>query len=386
MSLASPVGDVVIDAPELRSNETSLGGNTGDPVELRPLDGLLALGEGSFCALLATKTKRAKVLARERRVAHAVSAHTLLLSKLSEPRFRALYISVARLFATELVEQAALMRKAESLPDGQERKHILSNVSFVGKWAPTSVAVSEEGVHVLRSFYQRWVLTPLRAAAHVPEPIMASRRWGEIPYPRVPSISIANISSSTTASDLMPIWIRGRPKSLGAKSSLAPAIRARISKRETQVAGAQWDAMIARLRSAGMLDNCLAICDVSGSMGNIYWTRSQRIDPILPAVALLMTLSQLAKPPFSNMFITFSADPEIVTLEEGAGLATNAMAMVRSEWGMNTNLNAVFVSLLLLLAVQHGVAREDMVKRLFVFSSMQFDQADQTGQNSGLWC
>jgi hypothetical protein len=47
MSLASPVGDVVIDAPELRSSETSLGGTTGDPVEL---DGVLALGEGSFCA------------------------------------------------------------------------------------------------------------------------------------------------------------------------------------------------------------------------------------------------------------------------------------------------------------------------------------------------
>jgi Domain of unknown function (DUF2828) len=403
----------------------------------------------AFEALLAAKTERAKVLARERRVGHAAGAHTVLLSKLSEPRFRALYITVARLFAGELVEQAALMRKAEALPDGQERKRILSKVSLVGKWAPTpgashdrvtnistallillhrggvmsslsrpidtSVAVSEEDVHVLRSFYQRWVLTPLRAAAHVPEPLMASRRWGEVSYPRVPSKcmhinskhfvkhdgerfddyldSIAEGKAKISGGTLLPhellakaiAHLRPQPGGKGAKSSLAPAIRARIAKREAQVADAQWDAMIARLRSSGTLDNCLAICDVSGSMGHIYRSRSQRIDPILPAVALSMTLAQLAKPPFSNMFITFSANPEIVALEEGARLAANAMAMVRSKWGMNTNIHAVFVQLLLPLAAQHRVAREDMVKRLFVFSDMQFDQADQTGQNSGAW-
>jgi len=51
----------------------------------------------------------------------------------------------------------------------------------------TSNAVSTEGAHVLRSFYQRWVLTPLRAAARVPEPLMAVRRWGDVLYKHVPS-------------------------------------------------------------------------------------------------------------------------------------------------------------------------------------------------------
>jgi hypothetical protein len=42
---------------------------------------------------------------------------------------------------------------------------------------------------------------------------------------------------------------------------------------------------------------------------------------------------------------------------------------------MNTDLHAVFVHLLLPLAVKHRVPREEMVKRLFVFSDMQFDAA-----------
>ncbi|KAI0252129.1 hypothetical protein BJV78DRAFT_1125031 [Lactifluus subvellereus] len=399
-------------------------------------------------ALLAAKNQKAKALARDRRIRDAANAHALLLAKLSEPRFRALYVAVARLLADELVEQAALMREAEVLPDGQERKSVLNKVSLVGKWAPTpaashdrvtnistalaillhyggamsslsrsivtSVAVPKEDVHVLRSFYQRWVLTPLRTAIHIPEPLMATRRWNEVSYKHVSSKCMhinskhfikhdgerfdayldrvaggkAKISGGTLlphellAKAIAPIGFEyGGEKAV---SSVAAAIKARIAKREAQVVDAQWDAMIARLRSAGTLDNCLAICDVSGSMGDIHWAGSQT-DPILPAVALSMTLAQLARPPFANVFITFSANPEIVVLQEGAGLAANAKAMVKSEWGMNTDLHAVFVRLLLPLAVKHRVPREDMVKRLFVFSDMQFDDADRTSKDSGAW-
>ncbi len=108
-------------------------------------------------------------------------------------------------------------------------------------------------------------------------------------------------------------------------------------------------------------------------------------DPILPAVALSMTLAQLAKPPSSNIFVTFSAKPEIVRLLEGAGLAANATIMAHSQWGCNTNLHAVFVRLLLPLAVKNHVPREEMVKRLFVFSDMQFDAADGAGRDAGGW-
>jgi len=64
-------------------------------------------------ALLAAKNEKAKAHARELRVKSAADTHALLLSRLSEPRFRALYIAVARLFANGLVGQTALMHKAE---------------------------------------------------------------------------------------------------------------------------------------------------------------------------------------------------------------------------------------------------------------------------------
>ncbi len=398
-------------------------------------------------ALLAAKNQKAKTMARDRRVKRAADAHASILAALSRPRFRALYIAVARLFTAELVGQAALMRKAEALSDGkeEERSRILRDVSLVGKWAPTpgashdkvtnistaiaillhhgnamsslsrpintSAAVSAEDAHVLRSFYQRWVLTPLRASAHVPEPLMAARRWNEISYKHVASRcmyinskrflkhdterfeayldSVADGKSKISGATLLPHMLLAKAvASPSLRHIRSGSLRARIAKRETQVIDAQWDAMIARLRSAGTLDNCLAICDVSGSMGSIYRpanTHNTKPDPILPAVALSMTLAQLAKPPFSNIFVTFSAKPEIVRLLEGAGLAANATIMAHSQWGCNTNLHAVFVRLLLPLAVKNHVPREEMVKRLFVFSDMQFDAADGAGRDAGGW-
>ena len=404
-------------------------------------------------ALLAAKNQKAKALARDRRARKAANTHAILLAKLSEPQFRALYVAVARLFADGLVKQAALMRAAEILPDGQERKSVLNKVSLVGKWAPTpaashdrvtnistalaillhhggamsslsrsivtSVAVPKEDVHVLRSFYQRWVLTPLRTATRIPEPLMAARRWNEVSYKHVASKSMhinskhfikhdgerfgayldrvaegkAKISGGTLlphkllVKAIAPLRFEFECGNEGTVPSAATAIRARIAKLEAQVVDAQWDAMIARLRSAGTLDNCLAICDVSGSMGYLIGNGplTLPVDPIFPAVALSMTVAQLAKPPFANIFIPFSENPEIFMLQEGAGLAANAKAMVDSKWGMNTDLHAVFVRLLLPLAVKHRVPREDMVKRLFVFSDMQFDDADGTSEDPGAW-
>jgi len=72
-------------------------------------------------------------------------------------------------------------------------------------------------------------------------------------------------------------------------------------------------------------------------------------------------------------------------IQEVAGLAANAKAMVGSQRGGNTDLHVVFVRRLLLLAVTNCVQRKDMVKQLFVFSDMQFDQAAGTWKEVEGW-
>ena len=56
--------------------------------------------------------------------------------------------------------------------------------------------------------------------------------------------------------------------------------------------------------------------------------------------------------------------------------------MDKVKWGWNTNFNAVFLKLILPLAVQHNVPKDQMIKRIFVFSDMQFDEADARASTS----
>ncbi|KIJ13357.1 hypothetical protein PAXINDRAFT_13921 [Paxillus involutus ATCC 200175] len=49
--------------------------------------------------------------------------------------------------------------------------------------------------------------------------------------------------------------------------------------------------------------------------------------------------------------------------------------MSRSEWGFNTDFDALFLKLVLLLAIKNKVPKDEMIKRISVFSDMQFDCA-----------
>jgi hypothetical protein len=73
-----------------------------------------------------------------------------------------------------------------------------------------------------------------------------------------------------------------------------------------------------------------------GSLGG------QADSPINAAVALSIVLAQVASAPWSNSFITFSAQPEIVTFNGEDGLGAIARSMGSAAWGMNTDFNAVF--------------------------------------------
>ena len=52
---------------------------------------------------------------------------------------------------------------------------------------------------------------------------------------------------------------------------------------------------------------------------------------------------------------------------------------------MNTDLNAVFLKLILPLAIRNKVQQEDMIKRLFVFSDLQFDTGVGCSATPGSW-
>ncbi|GLT68036.1 hypothetical protein SLA2020_402990 [Shorea laevis] len=122
--------------------------------------------------------------------------------------------------------------------------------------------------------------------------------------------------------------------------------------------------MVDDLLQKGKLTNCMAICDVSGSMTS---------DPMEVSVALGVLVSELSSEPWKGKLITFSANPRLQTVQ-GKDLKAKTSFVRGMEWGMNTNFQRIF-DLMLNVAVSGNLKPEQMIKRLFVFSDMEFDEA-----------
>ncbi|KAF9515200.1 hypothetical protein BS47DRAFT_1342097 [Hydnum rufescens UP504] len=351
--------------------------------------------------------------------------HARLVTKLkSSFEFRALYVAVARIFGSKLAEEVSILHRItypkEPLTE-EERMELSFKIGLASKWAPslgmshdrmtnitTAIALvlqcsgamsdlpivhnpgqelSAEDTAKIRGFYRRWILSPLRRHSHIPEVYMSAQKWDQLRYTCVPSICMKNSKTLFFKHDEERFKKYLADVSSGKKSisgaTLGPhellhevmSIRtndpAEREMNET-VINSQFNALIDRLRESGSLDNCLALCDVSGSMGSFGYSSAK--DPIYPAVALSIVVAKLARPPFQNTFITFSQSPELIQLNPTHSLSKIAQHMVSTNWDMNTDLQAVFLRLILPLAIKHKVKKEDMVKRLFIFSDMQFDQ------------
>lgn len=115
----------------------------------------------------------------------------------------------------------------------------------------------------------------------------------------------------------------------------------------------------------GRVENGIAIVDTSASMtmcGGL---------PMEVAVSMGAYIADKAKGPFKNHFITFSSTPELIEFE-GVDIVDKFRRARRASWQGSTNISAVF-NLLLNTAKSSHMAAEDMPKRIYIFSDMEFD-------------
>ncbi|KAG2612965.1 hypothetical protein PVAP13_4KG326920 [Panicum virgatum] len=103
---------------------------------------------------------------------------------------------------------------------------------------------------------------------------------------------------------------------------------------------------------------------VSGSMSGT---------PMEVCVALGLLISELSEKPWAGRVITFSHSPEIHMIK-GKTLQEKLRFVQRMDWGYNTNFQAVF-DRILRTALDAQLPREKMIRTVFVFSDMEFDQA-----------
>ncbi|GJR84181.1 putative von Willebrand factor A-like domain superfamily protein [Tanacetum coccineum] len=194
----------------------------------------------------------------------------------------------------------------------------------------------------IKSKLRKEVLVPLRNALMLPEVYMSAKQWSSITYERVASIAMKNYTNIFLHRD-------------------NERFRSYLEKVK------HGDAKIA---AGALLPDEIIKSLECGSYGSMYGT------PMEVCVALGLLVSELSEEPWKDHVITFSQSPQL-HLIEGPDLRSKTEFIKRMDWGMNTNLQKVFDKMLE-VAVENKLSEDEMVRRVFVFSDMEFDEASAT--------
>ncbi|MBA0762195.1 hypothetical protein Gotri_024737 [Gossypium trilobum] len=342
----------------------------------------------------ATNPNLEKAKARDLRKEKKISMAKKVIERYSrDPDFRFLYECVSDLFA------ACLKSDMEFLKSNETRK-----IGLAAKWCPSidssfdkSTLLCEsisrkifsrenypeyEGIdeehyaYRVRDRLRKDVLVPLRKVLELPEVYIGANKWDSIPYNRVASIAMKFYKEKFLKHDKDRFSkyledVKAGKSTIAAGALLPHEIIAELNKADDeqveQVAELQWQRMVNDLLQKGKLRNCMAVSDVSGSMRGI---------PMEVSVALGVLVSDLSEKPWKGKLITFSESPKLI-LVEGENLKEKTEFVRYMEWGGNTDFQKVF-DLILKVAVEGNLKPEQMIKRLFVFSDMEFDQASMS--------
>lgn len=166
---------------------------------------------------VAETQKVASEKAKQERADSTKAAHERLSARLKDDmRFRALFIAVARIFAKSLAADVKVLQKiADDSTPKEEKEELKWHVTLAGKWAPTLGASHDSLTNIataislvlyasgdmenlklpnhqldqaltaadadrLRSFYRRWIISPLRRQALIPEVSMSVNEWDKV--------------------------------------------------------------------------------------------------------------------------------------------------------------------------------------------------------------
>ncbi|ROW12588.1 hypothetical protein VMCG_00336 [Cytospora schulzeri] len=373
----------------------------------------------------------AKVMRHEKRDAR----HTAAIDAFNQvPVYRALHLAVSRLFAAQLKTDLALLHNedltakrkvslcAKWAPSATHfhDKHtfIVSSIAEIMYPLSTFEGFSnyDESNREQREIYLRHAresyrkdVATLRKHLDCVERDITANSFENIKYNRVPSIAMNNyaplfarkdtsrfekyidnvasgkarISGATLLPSTLIKGVReaGDAYSNGDFETIAgkrkkgtkDLVEMKIKQIEVKTIDGQWKALVQRIKDSGTLENCIAIADVSGSMNHPHFPDSTT--PMDSSIGLSLLIAEVTKPPFGGAFITFSGHPTVERIDLSKGLLDKYSSLASSAWGMSTDFVAVFEKLILPMAVENQLKQEDMVKRVFVFSDMQFNSA-----------
>lgn len=257
------------------------------------------------------------------------------------------------------------------------------NVSLLAKWLPSENSkwdrytedrfilslcktlfdiekVTGDHIKMLRKHY----LVPLRAKINIVETKMCKKSYEEIQYEHVPSVAMNRYKNAFRRNDFdrfneyMKQVTSGKTKINASQVYPHDLVRQYMNgQEEDPVIEAQWKEIKAKTKA---FENSIVVCDVSGSMEGT---------PMEVAIALgLLGLCD-------NKLITFSESPKLHDVPNGS-LYEQINSVSNMQWGGNTDFEKVID------LVFDMICRGHEIKKIFVFSDMQFDMAFKNAEKT----
>lgn len=247
--------------------------------------------------------------------------------------------------------------------------------SLLAKWIKTADASSKEtrklGILTAQKlgypvYSFKRIVRSMRKHIGVVECLMSANRWNEIKYSEVPSRAMMIYRNAFMRHDEERFSEFTNRAANGEEkinsSTLFPydiVEKILYGHEDSKVLEAQWSQL------PNCIDeetNAIVMADVSGSM---------RGRPMATSIGLAIYFAERNKGDYHNLFMTFSGNPQIVTLR-GETLSQKIRNVSKAEWGMNTNLKAAFDKVLD-VAIENNTPKEDMPKSIIVISDMEID-------------
>lgn len=205
------------------------------------------------------------------------------------------------------------------------------------------------------------------------EQLMCSNNWGSIEYNKVPSKAMSDYMKAFNKHDKERFLSFINDVKTGKTTIKAGAVYPYDIIKNMRYgiengADAQWSSLPNYME--GSKKRLLPIVDVSGSM-SCSAGDSKSISCLDVAVSLGIYISERNEGLFKDGFITFSSAPKLEIVK--GSLSERYNQMNSSNWGMSTNLEAVF-NLVLNSAINNEVSVDEMPDTLVILSDMQFNQ------------
>ncbi len=214
---------------------------------------------------------------------------------------------------------------------------------------------------------------------NVVENLMCAQEWDKIDFGKLPSLASKQYMTAfhRNAGEKYVAYkaalVKGEAK-INASAIFPHDVIRGMRFGDADVGAAQWDALPNFLGD----DKILPMVDVSGSMTCLAGGNVTCMDV---AVALGLYIADKQAGAFSGLFLTFSGTPELIQLK--GNIKQKMMQMMSSHWGMNTNIESAFTTVLQ-TAVRGNVSAEDMPKYVLIMSDMQFDQCVHGANRSAM--